>query len=197
MIRTRATYSNCSELPLYNFIKIVVYDRLESLYSEKKYMFLKEADLEAVWQSIYEEYNSLSGNSKHNHIFSLVREIAVLSHRLQVIQSAIDFLSTDFDEKVCQLLRKMGFKFNYKPDTMARDLKLTVSTAKQLLIKKQDAEKELNDLNKDSQKITEKEYNAQITRISKYMGFKINPKETSVLDFVNYQEAYYQDSKIK
>jgi hypothetical protein len=197
MIYPRKTYLSCSELPLFNFIKIVVNDDTSYLYSEPKKPWNKPVDLPALWEGIFNEYSALSGNKQNAHILSLIKEITVLNNKLLIIQEAVSYLSHTFDVRLCNMLRGMGFLFQYNPDSMMNDLKLTISSAKRIIIQKQQAEKEFSALDQDKSKVTEKDYNALLTQLSKYMKFKIDPKQTSVLDFVNYIEAFNQEHKSK
>lgn len=197
MIVERKVYRSCSDLPLYNFIKIAVTGDLSWIYSETKKPWHRNIDEQSAWESLFAEYNELSGNQNSEHIYVLARLITSLNNKLRIVHSAVNVLSEKYDKRLCDMLVKMGFRHQFTSDTLIQDLMLTLSNAKSMLIKKQEAEREYEELNKDSQKATEKDYNALIAQLSKYMQFRIDPKKTSVLDFINYIQAFNQEHKPK
>lgn len=182
-------YRTCEELPLYNFIKIAVHNDLSWLNADAPE---QGTQLKQVWEAILEEYNSLSGNTKSAHVLSLVKEITILNNKLYVIQSCVDFLQHTRSEELIQILKDMHFRFTYSPETMQKDLKLTVSSAKTLLMQRREAQKEYEVLQGKEEPLTEKDFYALLTQLSKYNGYKIDAKQTSVLEFTVLMDQYNQ-----
>lgn len=190
MIRDRKTYRTCSELPLYNFIKIVVDDDLTWLYAEDKSILTRNIDLNALWMDIFSEYTELSNNPQNKHVFALKKELAIINNKLTVIQTSVNYLSQFYDKRLCDMLVKMGFRYKFTPESLAEDLKLTVSSAKKLLIRRKEVQAEYDGLNKSSGKATEDYFYGLIRDISRFNGFPIDPKKTNVTEFVKDINAF-------
>lgn len=190
MISTRKTYSSCNELPLYNFIKIVVYDDLNFLYSERKTLLNTNIDLKSLWSDIFAEYTSISNNTQSKHVFALTKEITVINNKLSIIQNAVNYLAKHYDKRLCDMLRRMGFMYRFTPETLQNDLRLTVSSAKRLLIRRQEAQGDYNELNKSDKKVTEDDFLGLVRQISRFNGFPIDVKKTSVTEFVKDINAF-------
>lgn len=197
MINARKTYKSCSELPLYNFIKIVVHDDLNWLYSEPKSILRHSVDLRLLWSDIFAEYTTISNNTQSKHVFALTKEITVINNKLILIQTAVDYLTKNYDERLCAVLRRMGFMYKFTPDTLQNDLKLTISSAKRLVIRKQEAEADYSKLNTSDKKVTEDDFYGLITQLSRFVAFRINPKETTVTEFAKYINAFNIENKPK
>ncbi|KIO75572.1 hypothetical protein TH53_19735 [Pedobacter lusitanus] len=165
------------------------------LYSEPKKPWNKNVNLEEAWQTIFDEYTTLTNDTRGQHVFSLIKEITVLNSKLYVIQQAVSFLARQFDVRLCDMLRSMGFMFQYNPESMDKDLKMTISTAKSLLMSRAEAQAEFDKLDNDAGKATEKDYDALIAQLSKFLGFWINAKESTVMNFINYLEMFKQENK--
>jgi len=197
MISARKTYKTCSELPLFNFIKIVVHDDLSWLYSERKSLLNRNIDLQPLWGDIFAEYTAISNNTQSKHVFALTKEITVINNKLFIIQSAVNYLSKNYDKRLCDMLRKMGFMYPFTKESLQNDLKLTISSAKRLVIRKQEAEDDYSKLNTSDKKVTEDDFYGLVTQISRFVAFRINPKETTVTEFVKYINAFNRENKPK
>jgi len=190
MIRTRKTYNSCSELPLYNFIKIVVHGDLNWLYAENKSALTSKADLQSIWERIFEEYTSISGNPRSAHLFSLVKEITVLGHKLNVINECLKFLSHSYDKRICDALVSMGFRYKFTPESLNDDLRRVVSSSKKYVLQKQEAEAEYSKIKGAESETTEEDFYGLIRQISRFNQFAIDPKTTSVMEFVKDIKAF-------
>lgn len=192
MIVARKTYTSCSELPLYNFIKIVVHDDLNFLYSERRTVFNRNIDLQPLWADIFAEYSTISNNTQSKHVFALTKEITVINHKLDIIQRAVNHLAKpgNYDVRLCDMLRRMGFMYKYNPDSLMNDLKLTISSAKRLVIRKQEAEDDYAKLNVSDKKVTEDDFYGLVRQLSRFNGFPIDVKKTTVTEFVKDINAF-------
>lgn len=190
MIYNRKTYSSCSELPLHNFIKIVVHDDLSWLYSERRTVFNRNIDLRPLWGDIFAEYTTISNNTQSKHVFALTKEITVINNKLQIIKKAVDFLSNHYDVRLCDMLRSMGFMYKYTPESMQNDLKLTISSAKRMVIRRKEAQDDYDKLNVSDKKVTEADFYGLVRQLSRFNGFPIDAKKTTVTEFVNDINAF-------
>lgn len=198
MIRQRKTYQSCVDLPLFNFIKIVVYDHLEWLYVEPKSIWLVDyPKIAAVWEKVFDEYSKLSKNTTSSQVLSLYREISFLNNKLFLIQSLVDYLSKYRSEEMILLLKSQGFHYTYSPETIDNDLKLTISSAKTLVIRLKQSESDLNDHQGEEESASEQDYIQLLTELGKYQGSRLDPKEISVSEFVAIMNRFKRDNAPK
>lgn len=182
-------YSNCEELPLYNFIKLVVHNDLSFIWIDPK--DTDDTKLNEVWSVIMEEYNLLSGSVEYEHVLSLSKEITIINNRLMIIQAVVNVLSKGYDNDVCDILRNppFSFHFSYSEDTIMNDLRLTVTTSKRFLIQKMESEKELAGL-QSNDKASEMDFINLNVQLSRFLGYKIDSKQTNMLEFIAYLDQY-------
>lgn len=190
MIRARKTYNSCSELPLYNFIKIVCKDDLTWLYAEKKSLLNKNVDLQPVWDQIFSEYCELAKNPKSKQVFELVKELTLLDSKIKLVKNIVEFLRVEINDDLITILKSMGFLYKFQPNTIEKDLNLTLSSAKRFEIRKKEAEQDYKALQTDEKNATEKDFEFLIAQISRFMQFKIDKKTTSVSEYLNYLESF-------
>lgn len=177
-------YADCDELPLFNFIKIVVTGDYRWLWKNKDKT--DGTDLKDVWTNITEEYNECSGNLSYKSQLALSKQLTFINNKLVIIQAVVDFLMVEYNKDLCDLLRSMGFVYKYDPADLYKDLKLTISSAKRLVVSLREAEIELNAMEEKQEKPSESNYLILIAQLSKFLGFKIPSKKTSVKEFVSY-----------
>jgi hypothetical protein len=198
------TYKSCYDLPLYNFIKIVVTGDLRWLHKTRiknKFLNASGASLQKTWEEIFNEYTSLSGTSASNHLFQLLKHLTVLDNKLAIIQHIVTFLSVYYDEKhpntqdLVKILKSYGFLFSYSPNTIQNDLKSTVSSAKRFLIQRAEADQDYNKALEGTEKVDEKHYYQALGYLSKFMNFRIDAKITTVIEYLSYLEIYKEQAK--
>lgn len=184
MVNFGKRYTSCSEMPLYNFIKVIVTNELKWVSA---YGFHTREQLEKSWEAIFEEYMTLSKDTSQNYLLSLIKEITFLTYKLNIIQVIVDELAKGHDEKFVKLLQGLGFRFKFDPDNAeqyAKDLKLTVSQSKAMLIKIKDSEHKLSEMKKENKPVNEGEYDIFLSELSKFQGYRIDPKVFTVSEFV-------------
>lgn len=191
MIRSRKTYTSCSDLPLANFIKILVNENYSQLYSESAKFIHKQVDLQSIWASIFNEYNELSKNKQAIHVFGLYKAITILNNKLYIISSSLRILektkTIEGYEELGQILRShLQIPYQYK-ENFAKELELSISAAKRLVIERDQHLKDYEEINKDDgKKVTEQDYENLLTELGKFMGFKIDKYQTMVSEFISY-----------
>lgn len=191
----RPTFKSCSDLPLEIFIQILVHDDKSLLYSRPNKPWYKPVYLQELWDSIFMEYIELSNDDRSKAILELQKEIATLSHKLFIIQQSVTLLSQIQDVSGYQLtigiLKTYGFNYKFTNETLINDLRKTVKSAKQLIIKRDQFKSELEDINKNEQeKATEKDFYVHLANISEAMGFAVDPKNTTVMQYIGYLDRF-------
>lgn len=187
-------YQSCSELPLFNFIKVLV-------TGELKYLIIKgrpsNESLASAWDNIFNEYTTLCGGLQQNHILLLLKEIAVTQNKLIIIQAIIDQLSKQYNSDLADMLRALGFRRKFDPqnrEEYTNDLKLTVSQAKTLMVRLEQRKAELNNM-RSGNEVKESDYDSLIAELSKFQGYRIHTKEIMVSEFISIFNNYKKSLK--
>lgn len=195
LLRTRPTYTSCDDLPLANFIKIVCTGELVHLYSEPAKYIHRNAPLAEIWERIFNEYNELTNNTQSKHVFNLIKEITVITGRLEIIQNAVDVLakygSKDF-QGLCQMLREMvQVNYTYEDKNLEKELKSTVTRAKILIVQLNQSKSEYELLAADDgKKATVNDYYDLVSVLSKFQGHQIPLHTTTVSLYISYLNQF-------
>lgn len=190
---TRKTYTNCSDLPLFNFIKILTKGDLNQLLSDKDGWRLKP-NLEQIWDDIFMEYTELSQDRQGSHIFGLIKDLQVLKSKIDLIQLCIDVLSktTNLSDKkpTIDTLKKLaGVYFQFTEATIVNDLKNTANSAKRFVIQHEEILKEYRSLaTVEQSKATEMDYMEEIALIKSHENVSFDIRTTSVIEYIAYKK---------
>lgn len=179
-------YTSCDELPLYNFIKVVVTGNYSWLVKEGE---AKDPDyLNTLWLLITKEYNESAGDMTSAHAFNLFKDINILNDRMALVQMIVMFLTRYNTVELREMLQSMGFSYDFTDESMATDLKMTIQDCKVLLEEMREYERDYQAIIEvnESSKPTEKEYFRILAQLSKFMGFRIDAKTSTVLEFLEY-----------
>lgn len=177
-------YTSCAELPLKRFIKVSVTSDLRHLTISGR---PTKEQLEQAWQDILEDYASQTKSTTHKAYLNALKEIAQLKTKIFVIQETIQRMAERPNEGFAELLRSLGFRFTYNPEDREqyqKDLKLTVSQSKTMLIRIAQREKDLESFieHKD---ITELDYEDLLSEMGKFQGYRLDPKIITVSEFIS------------
>lgn len=130
---------------------------------------------EQAWETIFQEYLTLSGDSSISQLLTLLKSIAVLTYRIELIEILVNEMAVRPIPDIAARLQKMGFRFPYT-DNLERDLQGTVNQARTELLRLQQDQKELEDLRKtDGKAATEQDYEMQYSAIEQFKGVSIDP----------------------
>lgn len=195
MRKARSTYKSCSDLPLYNFIQILVYDDKNLLYNRPKKPWHKAADLDSIWDSIFMQYIEESKDDRSKAVLELMKEISFISNKLEIIQQCVNLLanvpSVDGYEKTISILKTYGFQYQFTNETIIKDLQRTVKSAKQIIIERDQLKTQLSEINKNEQeRATEKDFSVHLANISSALHLTIDPKSTTVMQYIGYLEVF-------
>lgn len=158
----------CASLPMAKFVKCLVSAQYELVGGEK------------AWKTIFNEYLTLSGDQSISQLLILLKSIAILSYRIELIEVLVNQMQITPNQDFADQLRKLGFRFQYS-DNLEADLKATVNQARGLLLKLQQDQKELEDLRKkDGGVATEQDYEMQYSAIEQFKGVAIDPDTYTV-----------------
>lgn len=162
----------CSTLCMAKFVKCLVHSSYELVGGEQS------------WETIFNEYLNLSGDESISQLLALLKSIAILTNRIQLIEIIVNQLAIKPIPELADQLRKMGFRFQYGDD-LENDLVKTINQAKGYLLKLQQDQKELEDLRKsDGKAATEQDYEMQYSAIEQFKGVTIDPETYTVARYV-------------
>lgn len=182
-------YTDLSDLPLYNWIELAV-------SGNHKWLVKAGAvpeDISEHYNELLQEYQSLVKDSKSQHEHNIKVTYAKLANRIDHIQIAVNALRIERDEDLIRILRTpqpegLGFeRLTY--DDLSRDIDLTENYLKMDVIKFEQAKVQLEKIMKSAEHegVNSKGgFYEQVTSLSKWLQFGINPKETSVIQYICY-----------
>lgn len=134
------------------------------------------------WDVIFNEYLTISGDTHISTILELLKSIAMIENKLTLIQLCVDQLASAHHIGLAEQLKKLGFRFNYEdgPDLM-RELEITVTQSKTLLIQLSQEKAELQELRaNESGTATVQDYEKQYSAIEEFKGVAIDPDTYTV-----------------
>ncbi|MHB9057110.1 MAG: hypothetical protein ACYC2P_13350 [Paludibacteraceae bacterium] len=185
-------FDNCSDLSLYLFVKVLT-------TGEHKWLIKSgnptKEQLKEAWEQIFDEYSRLSENKQQNYLLNLLREYYSIPNKLTIIQTIVDNLALRYDPNLIALLRQMGFRHSYSPETFVNDLKLTVTQAKGLILKYKSLYEDLEKLQKQDNKVEPNDYDLILSELSKYQGYRLDPKTITVSEFCAIVKRFKLDNK--
>ena len=140
-------------------------------------------ELQAAWNEILFEYSSLIDSENSQYLFSISKKISLLSCDISFIEGAIVVLKAFHDQEIVDILRQMGYPLieGYKE----KDLDRIVSLAKTLVYEFNELQDEMNKIQTvaSGKAQTESDFDKTIALLSKFQGYAIRPKETTVTEF--------------
>jgi hypothetical protein len=138
------------------------------------------------WTAIFNEYLTISGDTHISTLLELMKSIAMIENKLTLIQLCVDQLAKGHHSGLAQQLKGLGFRFNYEdgPD-LHRELELTVTQSKQLLIQLNQDKDELQALRAtESGAATLQDYEMQYSAIEEFKSCSIDPRTYMVSRYV-------------
>jgi hypothetical protein len=187
-------YSQCTDLPIYNFVKC-------SVSGDLKYLVKSGSpdNLDEVWDKIKNEYAELCNDTSQAYLLNMVVKIDMLDKRLIIIQGIVDQLSKRRNEDLITMLQvELGFPFQYID--LETDLKNTITKAKfdLLTLKTLEAEyKAYLEENKGGKELTEQDYEEQMIMLSKWQQCKYTLRDTTVSEYVALINRFNAENKPK
>jgi len=190
-------YKDCYDLQLSVFIDCIVDKNYSGLAVDGKYA---DGELRARWELIYEQYAELSGNGGYSDYVRKLKDYTATMYREQILVGAITVLRFEFNQDAINALREAGFKANLdikNPLKYAEGLTALAAQIPSMNIRKKRLETELEQLRKgmEGKEPTRADFVKAIAGISKFMGFRVDTKQTTVAEFVTYQNDMIELSK--
>lgn len=176
-------YDSCSELPLYNFIKVIITGDLKWLSKKGE---PTSQQLSEAWSAIFMEYCDIAPTNNSTYVVQITREIRHLESKINIIQSIIERLTISYVPELVEILKEYGFYYSFTPDTMYDDLQGVIAESKQFVVQKGVKEGEyqrfLDDQKGDS--ASENDWDELLSELGKFQGYHLKSKDLSVSEFV-------------
>lgn len=190
-------FDTCKDVNMSVFIQCIVKGDNSGLVKQGKPC---TEQLTSAWEKLFNEYISLSGDTSVKKLLSLLKEIAILSNRLMLIEILVNQIANDHHPDLADQLKKMGFRFNYENgENLQRELELTVAQSKTQLIQLNQAKAELEEMRStDNRKATEQDFEMQISAIEEFKGVAIDIDNYTVSRYcadVNRMKIRYNATK--
>lgn len=177
-------YADCSEIPLYNWIKIAITGNHKWLVKSGPV----SNDLSEHYEFIYAEYQTLVKDTKSSHELTLKINLAQTANRIDIIKVCIHQLRLEKDERLISILHSLGFNRLTYTD-LEKDLKLTETYLQSDIIKFQQKKIQYEKMSvEDGGGITgavEADFYNQISIIEKWKGSAIDVYNYSVIKWVS------------
>lgn len=171
--------------------------------------FLDEEPKPEDWNDLYSEYIGLRENKSSLYILGLIKEIAYLKAKYQIVNQACVMMMLCFENTLIEqhkelkdILKQYNFRFAFdmcKPDQFNRDIRATLSGNKKTITTWQRKEKELEDYQKkhSGDVWKKKDFYIWAITLGEYQGYRIELENTFVAEWCQLLNKYEQYCEIK
>lgn len=190
-------YHRCNELPLYIFINCVCDKRYSQLVKHGR---AKDKDISLAWEMIYGEFTEMSGNPTSKLLISLSKDISFHESKLRAVTLCLRVLQYRPDQRCINVLKSYGYDFPFDITNPVEYAESLEKVAKRLgpvifTVQQKSAEYKRETSLVQSKPITRESFDQQIAVLTKHVGFRIDPKVTTVTEFVEYRKMYEAEMK--
>lgn len=179
------TYNDCSELPLFNWIKLAV-------TGDHKWLLKSGTtndDLSNIYDAIIAEYTSIIKDVRSTQEHKLKIAVNTLAKRIDHINIAVAQLRIERDERLIAILREqLGFSRLTYVD-LDKDLDLTLTFIKSDIIKFEQKKIQLLALIEQAEESSDNGEVAaweNVTMLEKWLSISINAKDCSIMRYLVY-----------
>jgi hypothetical protein len=179
-------YTRCRETPLDVFIDVLVNKHMIRLVHHGK---ATQCQINEAWEILFTEYCELSGSPQYLKLLNLTREIGALQTKLLTIQLCIRVIGFRNSQKCVATLRRFGYNYKFNPqdpEGYVKDLKAVITKSKsaELALDQALSSYEKMFAESNGNHLTEDHFVTVLVELSKFMGFRINPREITVSEYI-------------
>lgn len=171
--------------------------------------FMEEEPRPEDWDDLYSEYIGLRENKSSLYILGLIKEIAYLKTKYQIVNNACGMLTLCFENNLVEqrgelkdILHQYNFRFAFdmsKSELFARDIRAALSGNKKTITTWQRKEKELDDYQKkhsgDAWK--KKDFYIWAITLGEHQGYHIDFEKICIAEWCQLLNRYEQYCEIK
>lgn len=173
-------FTSCEDLPFYNFIKCLINNDYKYLRGDPKAR-------KKAWECIFDEYIVIAADKSTSQYVSILKDINTISNKLLIVETLVNSLAIQYNPYHIKQLGGLGFRFIYANDeTLKADLEGTISQCRMQLVTLQQRKQELASLERSKVKskgATENDYWLQLSELSKFQAYHLNPKIITVSEY--------------
>jgi hypothetical protein len=198
-------YQSCDELPLKVFIRCMVSGDYTGLVKSGPTDTPEAwAAIEDAWLSIYSQYCALIGGIQIAAFIQRAKTVNALSSKINRITALVDCARLIVCDELITALAAEGYKVNAARLASADDegyLQELDAVMARLRPEKMKLDSLIKELPKadDKQKSTEQDFTRTLLEVSKYEGYQVKAKDTTVSEYCEYVKRLrdYIESQIK
>ena len=188
----RVVYKGCSDLPIYNFYKIIETKNFSYLYvhwNEYDDDIKEHEDDDKLWRDIYNDYCKLTNDNKTLLYYDLILEISWFKSRIQVVTKLLNQLmhGEKTDERVSMYVEEIN-KWKFRIDKSRQLVDEIQKVLKGLKISQNKIrlkEQEIENLRLSDEEKEDVSFIKQLVQLERSSGRnEIDPKKTSVEKWV-------------
>lgn len=185
-------HRSCKTLPLFAFVEAYCNNDLSLLILSGT---PTEEELATAWQEIIFEYSSLIKSENSDYLFELEKKIALSGHHIFYVDNATMFLRFQHSLEIVNELRNLGYDLPDMPQE--NDLNKVVSIAKTIVFDLAEMRDEYERLTNtvNGKKQTEDDFYKTIAALSKYQGYRMEPKSTTMTEFCAVFNLFISENK--
>ena len=170
IFRKKQAYHSVSDMLMYDFIAIICGKQKEP----------------KNWDDLFNEYQSLLKEEKSDTVLYLLKDISYNQNKIFIIQSLCYALSLRYSKDIADELRSINPRFKYENnDKLNKELQLTMSQAKALSALVKNKKEELKRIQSGHKQPKLTDWDSQFVYLTKFMGVKMNAKNTTVSEYCN------------
>ncbi|MDB5288525.1 MAG: hypothetical protein JWR05_3474 [Mucilaginibacter sp.] len=172
-------FTSCYEVSMATFINAMVDHNFNGLTKSGN---PNQAQLADAWDKVFTEYLAISGDTQISTILALVKDIAILTNKLFLIETIVQQMENKHDFKLADHLRSLGFRFQYEDGPeLRRELELTIIQSKAILLELEQNKAELEELRKgDGEAATRQDYQLQLSALEEFKSCSIDEDKYTV-----------------
>lgn len=168
----------CATLTMFDFIQIVCGEVAEPPY----------------WETLYNEYNELSGSSGENKQLELAKIIEYITTRIKIVQAIVERLWVRRNDEAIELLQEMGFYLPF--EDLHGDLERVILMLKGEQIELNRAVADYEELVKEGEQRGDKptvlNWYSILAMLGKHNACVLNPRTLSVLEYISFDLQFRQ-----
>ena len=140
----------------------------------------------------------MTGGQSYKLLMNLSKDIGYLETKHLIVSLCLKVLTHRPDPKVIQTLRNYGYKYEFNPEEPEKYSKSLDDIVKRSGGIKFAIDQKRAELEKSKSKIVGKEvtrdhFDKMLAAISKHMGFRVDPKTTTVSEFCAYSYNFEKE----
>jgi hypothetical protein len=154
--------------------------------------------LKQAWDNIFFEYIDLTKSPSNQRLLSIMKELTALEVEKNIITQSLAVLKYKTNQRIVDNIKKLGYSFN--SDEYTKSSKKLLSQFKTKDLRIQELKEELAKSESNAAKSNEEQelnYHALFAEFSKFQGYRLDPKDITVSEYIAILNSYQAETKQK